>query len=124
MRFAGGRATEDQLRQEQRKRVQKHRAKKKLPRSELTPLSVTHPDVTEIPNVTESPEISLDQRKAEMAALDMSAKEKAAKISAHALGEFIVACRTWLPKITAEDDRQKARRLVVELTSAPKAEAA
>src|SRR6516165_9608470 len=32
LRLAGGRATEEQLRKEQRERVKKHRAKKKLPK--------------------------------------------------------------------------------------------
>src|SRR6516225_8663076 len=39
MRLAGGRTTDDQLRQETRKRVQKHRAKKKLPKPKPAPLS-------------------------------------------------------------------------------------
>jgi hypothetical protein len=85
LKLAGGRTTEEQLRKEQRERVRKHRAKKKLPKPAPAPLSVTPPDVTESPNpepkskpvpeteprVTGSPEISLDQRKSEMAALDM-----------------------------------------------------
>jgi hypothetical protein len=60
-----------------------------------------------------------------MAALDSSAEQGgAAAKSARALAEFTVACRTWLPKITVEADRQKARLLVSELTSDKKAEAA
>ena len=133
MRLAGGRITDEQLREKSRERVRKHRAKKKLPMPEPTPLSVTHPDVTESPNpeqkskpvpvITESPEISPDQRKAEMAALDMTAEEKAAKASSRALAEFTVSCRHWLPKITVEADQQKAHDLVAELLS-KKAEAA
>jgi hypothetical protein len=59
-----------------------------------------------------------------MAALDWADEQKATKASARALAEFMVACRTWLPKITLEADRHQARLLVAELTSAPKAEAA
>jgi hypothetical protein len=46
----------------------------------------------------------------------LTAQEKAAKRSAHNLAEFTMACRTYLPKITIETDRQKARLLVSELT--------
>jgi hypothetical protein len=42
----------------------------------------------------------------------------AAKQSAHWLAEFVVACRLYLPKITIEADRQRARLLVSELTRA------
>ena len=54
----------------------------------------------------------------------MTAEEKAAKMSAHYLAEFAVACRAYLPKITVEADRQKARLLVAELTTDKKAVAA
>jgi hypothetical protein len=50
MRLAGGRITDEQLRQETRDRVRKHRAKKKLlpmPEPRPEPISVTDPDVTE-----------------------------------------------------------------------------
>jgi hypothetical protein len=66
--------------------------------------------------VTESPEISLEQRRAENAELDLSAEERAAQASASALAEFSVACRAWLPKVTVEADRQAARNLVATLT--------
>ena len=59
-----------------------------------------------------------------MAALDWADEQKATKASARALAEFMVACRTWLPKVTVEADRQKARLLVSELTSNKGAEAA
>jgi hypothetical protein len=104
MRLAGGRTTDEQLRQEARERQRKSRAnKKKVPPP--TPRKPESISVTE-PHVTESTEAGAERR------------------SARALAEFIVACRTWLPKITAEADRHKARLLVAELTSAPKAEAA
>jgi hypothetical protein len=57
--------------------------------------------------VTESPQISLEQRRAENGEPDLSAEERAAKASASALAEFTVACRAWLPKVTVEADRQR-----------------
>jgi len=125
MRIAGGRTTDEEIRKETRDRVKKHRASKKKkelpaptpkkpepkPKPEPEPVSVTSPDVTE------SAEISIEQRRAEHAELDLSAEEKAAKASAHYLAEFTVACHAYLPKITVEADRQKARLLVSELTS-------
>ena len=129
MRIAGGRTTDDEIKQATRDRVKKHRANKKLPRPapalkkpEPEKVSVTSPPVTENPK---SAEASAEQRKAFNADLDLTAEEKAAKASAHNLAEFVIACRTYLPKITVEADRQKARLLVSELTSSkPKAEAA
>jgi hypothetical protein len=125
LRLAGGRVTNEQLRQEARERQWKARANKKLPKSGPEPRPGSEPkDSVTKPHVTESPEVSVEQRKAEMAALDSSAGEGNAKASARALAEFVVACRTWLPKITVDADRQRARLLVAKLTSAPKAEAA
>ena len=127
MKLAGGRTTDAQLRQEARDRQRKSRTNKKVPlpakpiRAEpkREPISVTDP------HVTESQEIGVEERRAQMAALDLAAEQRGTKASARALTEFMVACRTWLPKITAEADRHKARLLVAELTSAaPKAEAA
>ena len=103
MRVAGGRTTDEEIRKATRDRVEKHRASKKLPGPTPTPkpvprkLSVTKPDVT----------------------------ESAAETSARCFAEFTIACRMWLPQITVEADRQKARLLVAELTSGkPKVEAA
>jgi hypothetical protein len=124
MRIAGGRATDEQLRQENRERVQKHRAKKKLlrPEPKPEPVSITHPDVMESvrhwpawPKPTEHHTIEPEQRRVE---------NTAEQSSARALAEFTVACRHWLPRVTVENDRQKARLLVAELTSTPKAEVA
>jgi hypothetical protein len=129
MRLAGGRTTDEQLRQDARDRQRKSRAKKtKLP-PPVKPIKVEpKPEPKSIsvtkPHVTESPEISVEQRRAENAELDLSAEQRAAKASDRALAEFTVACRTWLPKITVEADRQKARLLVSQLTSDKKAEAA
>jgi hypothetical protein len=117
LRLAGGRATDEDLRQEARERQRKSRSKRKLPKPEPQPESVTGA------SVTDSPEISIEERKAQMASLDLAA-QKATKASARALAEFVVACRYWLPKITAEADRQRARLLVSELTSNKNAEAA
>jgi hypothetical protein len=124
MRVAGGRTTDEEIRKATRDRVEKHRASKKLPRPTPAPkpepqkLSVTRPDVTE------TVEISIDERKAQHADLE-SAEERTAKASARCLAEFTVACCKWLPQITVEADRQKARSLAAELTCGnPKAEAA
>jgi hypothetical protein len=129
MRIAGGRTTDEELKKDARERQRKSRAsKRKLPRPapapkkpepEPKPVSVTDPDVTE------SADASAEKRKAFNTDLDLTAEEKAAKVSAHNLTEFVIACRTYLPKITVEADRRKARLLVSELTSGkPKAEAA
>ena len=116
LRLAGGRVTDEELRQEARERQRKSRAKRKLP--EPQPESVTGG------SVTDSLEISVEERRAQMAALDLADDQRANKASANALAKFIVACRIWLPKITIEADRHKARLVVTELTSASKAEAA
>jgi ParB-like nuclease domain len=72
------------------------------------------------PRVTESPEISIEQRRAQNAELDT--EETAAERSAFARQNFATACRTWLPLMT-DFDRQEARQLVIEMTT-PKAGAA
>jgi hypothetical protein len=127
LRLAGDRVTDEQLRQEARERQRKSRAKKAKippPAKPITAEPKPKPDSVTTPHVTESQEISVEQRRRENANLDLSAEERAAKASAHALAEFIVACRNWLPKITVEADRQKAQLLVSELTSDKKAKAA
>jgi hypothetical protein len=138
MRIAGGRATDEEIREEARERKQKSRAKKKLPTPTPAPrpkpeplkLSVTNPPVTE------SAEISIEERKAQHAALDQSTEEGAEKrkdvegttapidpyyephavdepptavlrASMKALREFKHAADTWLPKIR-EDMRMEA----------------
>ena len=116
LQLAGGRTTDEEIRKATRDRVKKHRSSKKLP----GPVPAPKPEppklsVTSTP-VTETPEASAERRKAQNADLGLTAKEKAAKVSAHYLAEFILACRTYLPKITIEADRQKARLLVSELT--------
>lgn len=122
MRLAGGRATEEEIRKSTRDRVKKHRDSKKLPgpapaskgpeaNPEPKPVSVTRPDVTE------SAEESAAKRRAANADLNLTAEERVVKESARYLAEFTAACRMYLPKITAEADRQKARLLVSELTT-------
>ena len=81
MALAGGRKTAEQLHEETRQRVRKHRAKKKLPKPAPKPISVTQPDVTETPKqipapnrITQSPEISAEQRRAENARLGRSSR--------------------------------------------------
>jgi hypothetical protein len=120
LRLAGGRTTDEEIRKATRDRVKKHRAsKKKLPpetpkKPEPPALSVTLPDVTE------SAEAGAEKCKAEKVPAWMDA----ARQSSRWLAEFTFACRTYLPRITVEADREEARRLVAELTSEPKAEAA
>jgi hypothetical protein len=146
---ATDRTTFEKLKADNAARQQKHRDKKKSlhkPEPKVLPKPNPEPfvrDVTDDPEasaaarkkklpppiptdfrITESTEVSIDERKAQMADLDLSPQERAAKESARCLAEFTVACRTWLPKMT-EADRQKALDLVIELTSSkPKAEVA
>jgi hypothetical protein len=126
LRLAGGRITDEELRQDAKERQRKSRAKRKLPKPQ--PESVTDPPVTDSrKRITQSPEISAEQRRAENARLDHDDNQvtsAAIAASARALAEFTVACRHWLPKITVETDRQKACLLVSELTSNKQAEAA
>jgi hypothetical protein len=127
MRVAGGRTTDEEIRKATRDRVEKHRAskKKKLPGATPAPKPEPQKDSVTKPDVTETAEISIDERKAHHADLDLSAEEGVAKTSARCLAEFTAACRMWLPQITVEADRRKACLLVAELTSGkPKAEAA
>jgi hypothetical protein len=122
MRFAGGRVTDAELREDARERVRKHREKKKRAKSKELPKPTAVPEAK--PNsvtVTESAEISIEQRRRENANLGMTVAER----SKQNLDWFAVACREYLPNITVEVHRQEARRLVAELTSAKsKAEAA
>jgi hypothetical protein len=112
LRLAGGRTTDAELKKDARERKQRSRAAKKKPTpptlAEPMPVSVTDPPVTE------TAEASAERPKAENAD---SPEEKAAKASADYLAAFTAACRMYLPKITIEADRQKARLLVSELTS-------
>ena len=135
LRLAGGRTTDEELRKDARERVRKHRAKKKLPTPE--PVSVTDPDVTESSKrITQSDEISAEERRAQNAALDVepepiplpdfdrSAEAKRKQRSRIALNEFTYACKNYLPRITEEADRQEALRIVTEMLVDKKAKAA
>ena len=95
LKLAGGRTTDEEIRRETRERVKKHREKKrsKAPKASS---SVTPPDVTE-----KSPAADITD---------------ASKRSAHYLAEFIAACHAYLPNVTEEADRQKARNTVATLT--------
>ena len=127
LRLAGGRVTDEELREEARERKRKSRAKKKLPpqsssrpKPEPMPLtlSVTYP------NVTESPEITIEQRRAENARLDNDVKGSAdynfdyhfkaddAKGSADYRAEFKDACRHLLWKISDRADQMRALAFV------------
>src|SRR5262249_29531584 len=96
MRLAGGRTTEEEIRKDTRDRVKKHRAsKKKLPtpapnkpEPKPDPISVTGIDVTESAQSKNRKPVKGDAKQS----------------SARALAEFTFACRTWLPRITAEAD--------------------
>jgi hypothetical protein len=101
MRVAGGRTTVEKLRAQATNRKRKSRANKKS-----EPAAIPAPDSVTDPHVTESPAPKKDYS------------------STEALAEFTVACRHLLPKITDEADRQKARQLVVELTTNKMSEAA
>jgi hypothetical protein len=123
LRLAGGRTTDEELRKETRDRVKKHREKKKLPERNPKPVSVTDHDVTESPKrITESPEVSAEERRAQMAALDVDlsippfldrsdeapAPEQQAEFdrerqSRRALAEFVVACKRLLPLLVEAD---------------------
>jgi len=59
-------------------------------------------------------EISVEQRRRENTNIGMTAAER----SKQNLEWFAVACREYLPNISVERDRQEARRLVAELTTA------
>jgi hypothetical protein len=134
LRLAGGRVTDEELRQEARERQRKSRAKRKLPKSEPQSESVT---VTDRPTrIAQSPEISAQERRAQNAALDTESEPtpvpefdrstgvRESQRSQIPLNEFKFACKNWLPKITEEADRQEALRFVTEMLADKKAKAA
>jgi hypothetical protein len=115
LRLAGGRVTDEELKEDARQRKQKSRdRKKKLPLPEPKkpePISVTDPDVTETAKAG-----------AELPKAEKHEAKTAAMLSSVALAEFTFACRTYLPRMTPAD-RHKALQLVTDLVN-PKAEAA
>jgi hypothetical protein len=115
---ATDRKTFEKLQADAAARLKKHRDKKKaLPEPSPQPKKQPRPDPAGVRCATdeeeESPEASAERRKAENAALNETSEQRSAK----ALAEFAAACRTYLPKLTIEADRQKARLLVSELTT-------
>jgi hypothetical protein len=109
MRLAGGRITDEELKQEARDRQRKSRALK------LPKFAPEEARIRDRPHVTDSPEI---EKAPEPTA------EQVAKTSAEYLDEFANMARLYLPMVTIEADRQMARQIVLELTTEPKAEAA
>jgi hypothetical protein len=117
MRVAGDRITGDELREEARLRKQKERAGKQLVAgwNESLKAKPTPPqkDSVTCANVTESPPCP------EV----IASTATPTKASVGAFEEFASAARVYLPLMTVAEQHE-ARRLVAELTSAPKAEAA
>lgn len=116
LRLAGGRVADEELRKEARDRQQRSRAKKKIPKPPPKPISVTEPDVTETKRITQSPEVSAEERRAQNAALDAtppkplvpetlpdSMVNPTQRQSSKALAEFKYACRKYLSQLTDTD---------------------
>jgi hypothetical protein len=151
--IASGKKTIEETKTPTRERVKKHRAAKKVaaPKASTPGSSVTVTDDPEVSaekrkaeyadpakiNGSAAPEArpavgepEADREPsakalAKNSGQSLTAKEKAARQSAHNLAEFTAACHAYLPKITIEADRQKAWLLVSELTGVkPKMKAA
>jgi hypothetical protein len=139
IKLAGGRITEADLKKGARERAQRSRAKKKsvtsrTPPAQLPPPEPPQPEPPKIepPKVSVTPpvtgnlqptdkdgaEATVEERKTGNAVNLETAEEKAARLSAHNLAEFTVACRLYLPKMTTID-RSKAYRLVARMVSNP-----
>ena len=103
MRLAGGRVTDDELKQDARERQQKSRAKKKLPKPAPAPALRKREPHKDSVTVTEIPASAREERKT----------DSADALSARALGEFCYACQSYFPKMT-ESDRQKALKVATE----------
>jgi hypothetical protein len=94
LRLAGGRTTDEELREEARNRKRKSRAKPKaLPTPEPKQRTEPKPEPERFRDVTESAKESAARRKADNA---QTAEEKTAAVSAHNLREFQYACNTYL----------------------------
>jgi hypothetical protein len=108
MRIAGGRTTDEELRQDARERKQKSRAKKKLPKPEPNPNSVTDPPVPESPQrITQSPGISAEERPAEIQLLDDEEPDDLTpqqRRSAEYRDKLIDAINMYLPEISEDED--------------------
>jgi hypothetical protein len=126
LRLAGGRTTDAELREDAAERQRKSRTKKKLNKPSPKPESVTS-RTDEPKRTTASPEVSAEERRAQNAALDDDLPippfldrtggeaAKAERASEHALAQFLIACQTWLPKLTLPKHRQHACDVVVTL---------
>jgi hypothetical protein len=108
LRLAGGRTTDEELREEARERKRKSRDKAK-DQPKLKPKQPTPEPKKESVTVTDSAEESAERRKAEYA---QAPEEKAA--SAANLREFEYACSAYLPQLN-EADLEKARAFVRRL---------
>lgn len=107
MKLAGGRTTDEELRQDARERQKKSREKKKK-----IPRPTPDPDFRD---VTEP-----KKRKPEKVPAWIDAAEQ----SSRALAEFTFACQTYLPRITVAADIEQAVQLVLGMAGKSKSEAA
>jgi hypothetical protein len=114
--LAGGRVTDEELRQEARERQQKSRAKKKLPKPEPQPEVRDSHGPTPI---AQTPEVSAEERRAQNAALDAEPDEPAllpepelmpGGQSAYYRDLFINACRNLLCRIEDESHQDEVIR--------------
>jgi hypothetical protein len=108
LRLAGGRTTDEELRQEARDRKRKSRANRKLPKPEPQPESVTCRPVTDSPKrITQSPEFSAEERRAQNAVLDDEAPDELTpqqKRSADYRDKLVDAIMMYLPEISEDED--------------------
>jgi hypothetical protein len=139
LRIAGGRTTDEEIREATKERVKKHRAKRKLPRQVPKPpkqillgsgeVIETDPDSVTVTESTKAdtrsvqqtaqidPTASADAMRAKFAedaaAADADEELSPEELSAKNLGAFETACRTHLPHLT-EADLKKARVFFME----------
>jgi hypothetical protein len=102
MRIAGGRATDEELKKDARDRVRKHREKKKSAKSKELPKPTAVPEAkpnsVTTPHVTESREVSIDQRRRVNEALDAdpnAAQEQWQRSLSHHAGEAVAMPAFW-----------------------------
>jgi hypothetical protein len=122
MRLAGGRVTDEQLRQEARERQRRLRAK----RAKQAALPGPEPKQPNSVTVTETPAAVLNLGASEIRTVTDAMREQRlldVEASARALQEFELACRTYLPRMNAGDLR-KARDYFNSGAWKPKEEAA
>jgi hypothetical protein len=98
MRIAGGRTTDEEIRKETRDRVKKHRASKKLQRPTPEKQAAKPDPKPDSVTVTESAEVSIDQRRRENEALDTddnSAQEQWQRSLGYHAGEAATLPAYW-----------------------------